>query len=144
MPPSDPHSSSESNNVRASRRQLFSAAASGLAGFAAACGVGAGRTEVVDTPDGRVLQWERAELLVLVSGLAPRYRRGEQIQLKLILNNQASRSSVYRVRTKLLDRAQQVVVEAPLANLQVKPLDAGELERTLALPASLTPGSYSL
>jgi hypothetical protein len=48
------------------------------------------------------------------------------------------------VRTKLVGRAQQVVTEAPVASLQVKPLDAAELERTLELPGNLDPGDYTL
>lgn len=140
----EPGAPIEPRNVRASRRQLFAATASSIAGFAAGCGLSAGRTEVVDTLDGRVLQWERDDLLVLVSGLAEGYRPGDQVQLKLILNNQTSRFGLYRLRTKLVGRAQQVVTEAPVASLQVKPLDAAELERTLELPANLDPGDYTL
>ena len=140
----EPGAPIEPRNVRASRRQLFVATASSIAGFAAGCGLGGGRTEVVDTPEGRVLQWERDDLLVLVSGLAEGYRPGDQVQLKLILNNQTSRFGLYRVRTKLVGRAQQVVTEAPVASLQVKPLDAAELERTLELPGNLDPGDYTL
>jgi hypothetical protein len=129
---------------RSPRRRFFGATASSLLGLLAACGPGTGRTEVVKTAEGKVLQWERDELLVLVSGLQDSYRRGEEIRLKVILNNQTATFGLYRLRTKLAGRGQQVVVEAPLANLQVKPFDAGEIERVLSLTPSLEPGDYTI
>ena len=126
------------------RRHFFRAAASGLLGQATACGPGVGRTEVLSTPEGKVLQWERDDLLVLVSGLQDSYHLGEAIHLKVILNNQTTRLGLYRLRTKLAGRGQQIVVEAPVASLQVKPFDATEVERVLSLEPSLTPGDYTL
>lgn len=126
------------------RREFFTAVASGLAGLAAACAPSGGRTEVVQTPEGKVLQWEHDDLLVLVSGLQAAYRPGDQIRFTALLNNQSSRSGLYRLRTKLTGPGQQVVLEAPLASLQVKPLEAGEIERVLRLDPSLAPGDYTL
>lgn len=126
------------------RRELFGAAVSGLAGFAAACSTGGGRTEQVETPEGKVLQWERDELLVLVSGVQDSYRAGDEIRFKVLLNNQTSRLGLFRVRARLAGRGQQVVAEAPVANVQVKPFDATEIERTLSPTPAVTPGDYSL
>src|SRR4051794_20783208 len=89
------------------RRELFGAAASGLAGLAAACGPSGGRTEIVQTPDRKVLQWERDDLLVLVSGLRDSYRLGQEIRFKVLLNNQTPKFGLYRLRTKLAGRGQQ-------------------------------------
>lgn len=110
----------------------------------AACGPAPSDTRVVETPEGRVLQWERDELLVLVSGLRERYHLGEQIQLQVLLNNQSSKIGQYRVRTKLAGRGDQVVVEAPVASLQIRPFDAGSVERTLPLGSTVVPGGYTL
>ena len=134
LPTPDPHP----------RRRFFRAAASGLLGLATACGPSTGQTEVLSTPEGKVLQWERDDLLVLVSGLQDSYHLGEAIHLKVILNNQTTRFGLYRLRTKLAGRGQQVVAEAPVASLQVKPFDATEVERVLSLEPSLTPGDYTL
>jgi hypothetical protein len=127
------------------RRELFGAAASGLAGLvSAACGADNGRTQVVETPDGKVLQWERDDLLMLVSGLQESYRLGEEIRLKVILNNQTARFGLFRLRTRLAGRGQQVVAEAPVSSIQVKPFDATEVERVLPLTPSIGAGSYTL
>ena len=99
---------------------------------------------MVETPEGRVLQWERDELLVLVSGLRERYQLGEEIQLKVLLNNQSSQIGQYRVRTKLAGRGDQVVVEAPVASLQIRPFDAESVERSLPLGSTVAPGDYTL
>lgn len=129
---------------RVARRELFGAAVSGLAGLAAACSGAGGRTEAVDTPEGKVYQWERDDLLVLVSGLRDSYQAGEELRFKVLLNNQTNRFGLFRVRTKLAGRGQQVVAEAPVASVQVKPFDATEVERTLGPTSALTPGDYSL
>lgn len=131
-------------NEPIARRELLSAAASGLAGLAAACGPDGGRTVVVSTPEGKVLQWERDDLLVLVSGLQESYRQSEQITLKVILNNQATGPGVYRLRTKLAGRGQQVVAEAAVMSVQVRAFDAAEVQAALSLPARLEPGEYNL
>ena len=142
MPPNDPQPPGP--DPRLARRELFGAAASGLMGIAAACNPAGARTQVVETPEGRVLQWERDELLVLVSGLRESYGRGDEIRFKVLLNNQTPRFGLYRLRTKLAGRGQQIVAEAPVANVQVKPFDATEVERVLTLTPSTTPGEYSL
>jgi hypothetical protein len=144
QPRADGASSQPSAEDALPRRRFFGLAASGLLGAISACGPGGGRTEVVKTPDGKVLQWERDDLLVLVSGLQDSYRRGDEIRLTVILNNQTTKLGSYRLRTKLAGRGQQVVAEAPVANLDVKPYDASEVERVLAPTASLEPGDYTL
>src|SRR6266516_1401815 len=102
----------------------------------------AARTEVVRTPDGKVLQWQGDDLLVLVSGLRDRYRLGQEIRLKVMLNNQTPKLGRYLLRAKLVGRRQQVVAETPLASLQVQPFDAGEVERVLSAAPPLEPGDY--
>lgn len=126
------------------RRELFSAAATSLLGLAAACGPAGARTEVVETAEGKVLQWERDELLVLVSGVQDRYRPGESIQPKILLNNQTERTGTYRLRVRLTGAGQQVVLEAPVISLQVKPFDAAEARPELRLAPDFKPGDYTL
>ena len=138
----DPQASTADS--RLARRELFSTAASGLMGLVTACGPAGSRTEVVQTPEGKVLQWERDDLLVLVSGLQDSYQQGEAIRLKVLLNNQTTRHGLYRVRTKLAGRGQQIVAEAPVATVQVKPFDASETEPVLNLTPSIVPGDYTL
>jgi hypothetical protein len=98
----------------------------------------------VETPEGKVLQWERDDLLVLVSDLRHRYRRGEEIRLKVLLNNQARRIGQYRLRTRLAGRGDQVVAEVPVASLQVQPFDAGEVQLALPLDDAVPAGEYIL
>lgn len=126
------------------RRQLARAAFSGLAALASACGPSAGATETIVGPDGKTYRWEREDLLVLVSGLKERYRLGETISLKVLLNNQAAKFGTFRVRTKLSGRGQQVEAEAEVATVQVRPNDAAEVERALLVPRSLRPGDYAV
>src|SRR5437764_3376419 len=121
--------------------------ASGVAAWVAACGSDAGRgeTRVVDDPAlGTVHQWEKDELLVLASGLQPGYHPGDEIRFELLFNNQRHAPVSLRVRTKLLGRGQQAVVEAPVLPVDVPSEDAVKLERTLRLPRSLPPGDYTL
>ncbi|MCC7106216.1 MAG: hypothetical protein IT307_13825 [Chloroflexi bacterium] len=129
---------------RINRRDLAQATMSSLAAMVTACGPSGGQTEVVDSPEGRVYRWERDDLLVLLSDLKDRYRLGEPIALKVLLNNQAGRAGTFRVRTKLMGRGQQVEAEAEVATLQVRPNDAAEVTRTLVPPASIRPGEYSV
>ena len=49
----------------------------------------------------------------------------------------------YRL-TRLVGRGQQPVVEAEVASLNVKPMDAAVAERTLQIPRVLAPGDYTL
>ena len=129
---------------RVPRRELFSTAASSVLGLVAACGPAPSRTTVVSTPEGKVLQWEGDDLLVLVSGLQDAYGPGDAIRLKVMLNNQTNQAGLYRVRTKLVGRGDQALADVPVANVQVKPYDATEIERTISLPSSVAPGDYTL
>ena len=150
--PSDPRPPTPNPQPRAEgadprpvgRRELFTAAASGLAALMTAGGPTAARTEVVRTPNGKVLQWQSDDLLVLVSGLRDRYRLGQEIRLKVMLNNQTPKVGQFRLRTRLVGRRQQVVAESAPAGLQVQPFDAGEVECVLSAAGPLEPGGYTL
>ncbi len=126
-----------------SRRAWLTALASGAGALAAACAPSANVTEV-STPQGRVLQWEADDLLVLVSGLQPQYRVGDTIRVTLLVNNQATRVAQVRLRTRLLGRGDQAVAETEVALLDVKPEDAASVDRELPLGRSLPPGEYTL
>ena len=110
--------------------------------LAAACG-SPGAT-VVDTPDGRVLQYEGDDLLVLVSGVAPSYHLGEAMRLNLLVNNQSAGFVQVRLRTKLLGRGDQPVVQADPVSLDVKSDDASSADQALPLSFDLVPGDYTL
>jgi hypothetical protein len=127
---------------RVDRRQAFSIWASGIASATSAC-AGAGTT-VRQTPEGPVLQLEKDDLLVLVSGFQPTYRPGERVTVNVIVNNQSTRFAVARIRTKLLARGQQPVIEAEVASITVKPFDATASERSMLLPTDLPAGDYTL
>jgi hypothetical protein len=144
--PAEPNRSATPQPPRAAlaRRELLSAAASTVLGLVTACSPGAGSTQVLQTPEGKVLQWEHENLLVLVSGLQDRYRPGQEIRLRVILNNQSQKLGIYRPRTKLAGRGQQVVVETAVESVQIKPFDAATLDRVLPLSAALATGSYTL
>ena len=120
--------------------------ASGVAAFAAACASPAtGETRLVDDPAlGRVYQWEKDDLLVLASGLQPAYRPGDEMRVKLLLNNQKHVSAEVKIRTRLLGRGQQAVVEAEVVNVEVPADGVLNLERPLRLPRSLPPQDYAL
>ena len=124
------------------RRAAFGVWASGLVSVASACG-DRNVTEI-DGPDGKVLQLERDDLLVLVSDFQPQYRPGEQIKLTVLINNQGSRFATARIRTRLLGRGQQAVVEAEVVSVNIRPMDATPTERVLSLPTDLPPGDYTL
>src|ERR687895_231096 len=125
-----------------SRRAWLASLVSGAGMLAAAC-TSPGAT-VLDTPEGRILQYEGDELLVLVSGLQPSYRLGEAIQLNLMVNNQSEKFIQVRMRTKLLGRADQPVVHPEPAQLDVRPDDASSVDQQLPLALSLLPGDYTL
>jgi hypothetical protein len=132
---------------RVPRRDLLGMLASGAAAWATACSsdTGRGETNVVDDPTlGKVYQWEKDDLLVLVSGLQPSYQPGDEVRFELLLNNQRHAPISVRVRTKLLGRGQQAVVEAPVVPADIASEDVLKLERTLRLPRSLPPGDYTL
>lgn len=126
------------------RRELFSLMVSGLATAAAACGPSGAPTTVVNTPEGRILQWEREGMTVLVSGVKDEYRAGEPLRVNVLMNNSASIPAVARIRTRLLGRGQQAVVEAEVVNLTIGADGAANIDRVLDLPRSLSPGEYTL
>ncbi|MBI4582296.1 MAG: hypothetical protein HY718_21560 [Planctomycetes bacterium] len=127
------------------RREFFSLAVSSLASLAAACGAPPnGDMQVIDRPEGRVVHWEKDDLVVLVSGAEARYAPGQTIKLNIVVNNQGGKLVQARVRTKLLGRGMQSVVEAPVTTLSVAPEAAGTMDRELAVPSDLTPGEYTL
>lgn len=127
---------------RVRRRAALGIWASALTSVVAACGNK--DTTVLQTPDGPVLQLGKDDFLVLVSGFKDAYRPGERIDLKVLLNNQSSRFAQARIRTRLVGRGQQAIVEAEVVAANVKPFDATAVERTLQLPTTVTPGEYTL
>ena len=128
---------------RVDRRAVFGIWATGAASaVAAACG-GRG-TSIIQTPDGPVLQLEKDDFLVLVSGFRSAYQPGDQLAVRVILNNQSNRYATARVRTRVLGRGDQPVVEAEVVSANVKPFDATAVERSVLLPTTLTPGDYTL
>lgn len=127
------------------RREFLSLTLSSLASLAAACGsASGGEVQMIDAPEGRVVRWEKDELVVLVSGIGVRYAPGDIIRLTVVVNNQGHKLVQARVRTKLLGRGMQPVVEAPVASLSVAPEAAASVDRELPVPTSLTPGDYTL
>ena len=120
----------------------FAGVVSGATMLAAACT--SPGTSVLDTPEGRVLQYEGDDLLVLVSGLDSRYAPGDLVHLNLMVNNQSDGFVQVRLRTKLLGRGDQPVVQAEPVALSVKSDDAASVDQTLTLAADLLPGDYTL
>jgi hypothetical protein len=82
---------SEHDAQRVDRRAALGIWASGLMGLTSAC-TDRGLAEI-NTPEGKVLQLEKDDFLVLVSDFAPSYRPGERITLKVLINNQSSSRS---------------------------------------------------
>ena len=123
---------------------VLAAVVSGASAFAAACGGGSPGSTVLDTPEGRVLQWEGDDLLVLVSGLEPSYRLGQSMHLTLLVNNQSAKTAEVRLRTKLLGRGDQPVIQAEPVMLSVKADDANSVDQELPLGTNLVPGEYTL
>jgi hypothetical protein len=131
---------SEASKV--SRRAWLASLVSGAGLIAAACG--SPGAQVLDTPEGRVLQYEGDDLLVLVSGAQPMYHVGETMHVKLMVNNQSAGYVQVRLRTKILGRGDQPVVQAEPAQLSVKSDDAASVDQDLVLPRDLLPGDYTL
>jgi hypothetical protein len=125
-----------------SRRAWFAAVASGVGLLAAACSAGA--SQVLDTPDGQVLQYEGDDLLILVSGLQKSYQLGDQMHLNLLVNNQSTGFVQIKLRTKVLGRADQPVVQPEPVMLEVKSDDASSADQSVELPRNLVPGDYAL
>jgi hypothetical protein len=125
-----------------SRRAWMASLLSGAGLIAAACtSPGA---SVLDTPEGRVLQYEGDDLLVLVQGAQSSYRLGDTMHLNLMVNNQSAGYVQVRLRTKILGRGDQPVVQAEAAQLAVKPDDAASVDQNLVLARQLVPGDYTL
>jgi hypothetical protein len=137
-----PRPTTDDDRRRVDRRAAFGIWASGLMGVTSAC-TNRGVTEI-DGPDGKVLQMERDDLLVLVSDFAPHYRPGDRLTVKVLINNQGSRFATARIRTRLLGRGQQAVVEGEVVSVNVKPMDATATERVLLIPNNLAAGEYTL
>src|SRR5450759_1417174 len=114
-----------------SRRAWLAGLVSGAGLLAAACG--SPGAQVLDTPEGRVLQYEGDNLLVLVSGSQPNYHVGDSMRLTLMVNNQSTGYVQVRLRTKLLGRGDQPVVQADPALLSVRSDDASSVDQDLSL-----------
>jgi hypothetical protein len=71
-----------------SRRAWLAGLVSSASVIAAACS--SPGAVVLDTPEGRVLQYEGDDALILVSGAQPSYRLGESMRLNLQVNNQST------------------------------------------------------
>jgi hypothetical protein len=125
-----------------SRRAWFAALASGAGLLAAACS--AGGSQVLDTPEGRIVQYEGDNLLILVSGLQPEYHVGDEMRLNLLVNNQSAGFVQIKLRTKLLGRGDQPVVQPDPVMLDVKSDDASNANQSFVLPRDLLPGDYTL
>jgi hypothetical protein len=124
------------------RRAWFAALVSGAGLLAAACAPSS--SQVLDTPEGRVLQYEGDDVLVLVSGLDPSYHVGETMHLNLLVNNQGSGFIQIKLRTKVLGRGDQPVVQPDPVQLEVKSEDASSADQDVFLPRDLVPGDYTL
>jgi hypothetical protein len=125
-----------------SRRAWLAGVVSGAGVLAAACS--SPGAVVLDTPEGRVLQYEGDDALILVSGVQPSYRLGDALRLNVMVNNQATSLIEVRIRTKLLGRGDQPVVQAEPSVLSVKSDDAVSVDQVLPLSLDLLPGDYTL
>jgi hypothetical protein len=115
---------------------------SGAGLLAAACA--APSSQVLDTPEGRIVQYEGDDLLILVSGLQPSYQLGDTVNLNLLVNNQSAGFVQIKLRTKLLGRADQPVVQPDPVSMDVKSDDATNADQSFILPKDLLTGDYTL
>ena len=129
-------------DVPVSRRAWLAALVSGAGLLAAACSSGGG-AQVLDTPEGRILQYEGDDLLILVSGLQPSYQVGDAVHLNLLVNNQSAGYVQIKLRTKLLGRGDQPVVQPDPVMLDVNHDDASNQDQSFILPRDLLPGDYT-
>src|SRR5258708_28137761 len=106
------------NSSVLSRRAWLASLVSGAGLLVAACG--SPGASVLDTPEGRVMQYEGDDLLVLVSGLQPAYRPGDSLHLTLLVNNQSAGYVQIPLPTKLLGRGDPPCVPAEPASLCLK------------------------
>jgi hypothetical protein len=125
-----------------SRRALFAALVSGAGIVAAACSSRA--TTELEGPEGRILQWEGDDFLILVSGFQASYHLGETLHVNVLVNNQSTNTAEVRVRTKILGRGDQPVVQAEPVVLEAKPEEAPNVDQALPLGRDLVPGDYTL
>jgi hypothetical protein len=136
-----PHTEHDPNR-RVNRRAALGIWTSGLMGLTSACSDR--DVTVIDSPDGKILQLQKDDFLVLVSDFAAQYKPGDRITLTVLINNQSTRYATARVRTRLLGRGQQAVVEAEVVSVNIKPRDATKIDRELTIPLDLPPGDYTL
>ena len=130
------------NSAVVSRRVWLASLVSGAGLLVVACS--SPGASLLDTPEGRVMQYEGDDLLVLVSGVKATYAAGESVHLNLMVNNQSAGYVQVRLRTKLLGRADQPVVQAEAALLNVKSDDASSIDQDFPLSRDLLPGDYTL
>ncbi len=90
------------------------------------------------------MQYEGDDLLVLVTGAEPSYHVGDQMHLNLLVNNQSAGFVQVKLRTKLLGRGDQPVVQPDPVSLDVKSDDASSVNQDVLLPRDLLPGDYTL
>lgn len=90
------------------------------------------------------MQYDGDNLLVLVTGLETSYQLGDQMHLNLMVNNQSSGFVQVKLRTKLLGRGDQPVVQPDPVMLDVKSDDASSVDQDVLLPRDLLPGEYTL
>lgn len=125
-----------------SRRAWLASLVSGAGAVAAACSTPG--TSETTTPEGRVLQWEGEDLIILVGGIQSSYPAGQPIRVNLLVNNQSQRLAQVRLRTKLLGRGDQAISEAEVATLTIRPEEAANTDRELQVARSLAAGDYTL
>jgi hypothetical protein len=125
------------------RRAWFSALAGGVGLAAVACQSGAESTEL-NTPEGRVIQWQGDTMLILVAGLHDQYQVGDVIKFNVLLNNQSNQVVDAKVRSKLLGLGDQPVVQAEPVQLTVETQDASNVDQELPTGNQLPPGDYTV